>query len=392
MNFLQRGIALKSNRSQDPVVVTNIKLSTCQDLSEVYKIVNERPLQRVNLFFTLRIMARLIQQQRGEVKNLYSEDYNKIIKMANHYIPDLNSLEMCDLSYFIKITQEYGKENLLIDTSIYDSKLKELYKSNSFTYRQGLSVLNYSQVSGLPIHDLFIESMNLTFKQYDIACELNEFKHLSRSLRLQRVGIDEDIFDKFYKIFYNHFEKGMIDLNSNLFYLRNFLIIDSFRMKTRDYSKVLEGCLAQFDLFSENDYQMLIKIYYDNPGLLDKKFLDQMTERVGLNLEKNSARLSNPFLIDLMPYLSKDQSNDTLMANILKSLWQKVKSKELRITHLSKLCSACSDLPPHKINHLFDQKLLNSISRLGFYDIILFRNRFEKTSYFKQEKISVINK
>lgn len=392
MNFLQRGIALKSNRSQDPIVVTNIKLSSCQDLTEVYKIINERPLQRVNIFFTLRIIARLIQHQRGELKSVYTEDYQKVIKMVNSYIPDINSLEMCDLSYFIKITQEYGIKNLLIDPSIYNSKLKELFDSNAFTYRQSINILNYSQVSGLSVYDLFIKSMNLTFKQYEIACELNEFKHLSRSLRLQRVGIDEDIYDKFFEIYWKHFEKGMIDLNTNLFYLRNFVLIDNMRMKYRDYSKIIENCLSKFDLFSENDYQLLIKLYYDKPGIIETSVKDMMFDRISSNLEKNPSRLSDTFLIDIIPWSMKEPGNEKLVDNILKLFHNRIQSKELKLAHLSKLCFSCSDLPPHKVNHLFDLKLLNSISRLGFYDVILFRNRFQNTSYFNQEKISVTHK
>jgi hypothetical protein len=331
----------------------------------------------------------MTQSNRGEAKFLYEKEYSELLQKADSGFDDISSLEICDYAFFIKITQEYGKKNLLRDSDLFEKKIDYMLENNAFTLRQMLNLIHHTQMSGFGSHGLFCRLFETLKNSRNIFEEINEMKFLSRALRIQRVGINEEFYDFFFDIFKVMYEKDQTDLNSVLFYLKNFAEIDKLRCKHKDLKPIFDKCLEKINMFSENDYQLTLKIYYETQGIVEKSVKDLLIERLGSIIEKESPRITIPFLIDILQVLIVDPECDEFIDKIINFCFKKLKNKEIRLPHLSKLLMHLTHQPNEKFNYILDNKLMNAVSKYHLYDILLFKYRYGQFSVFDWEKVNV---
>lgn len=389
MHFLHRNIALKSNRSQDPIVVTNIRLSNSKDLNEVFNVLRSTPLERTNRFFAIRIIARLIQVNRSQAKLLQSDTYNQLIKDINSSIPEIKSLELNDFSYFIKITQDFGFKNLLVDSNLFEIKMNQIFNSNSLTLRQMSNILRYGQLSGFLCEDIFKQAFSLLFSPENDYLTLMDMKNFSRSLKIQRAGINEKISLDYLKKIEQLSQKEAFEVNSLLYIVKNLAIVAKLRAKELPLKNYIDKSLERIDFFSENDYGLVLKIERDTPGIIDPEVVKILIQRIKKSIEKKSARLTVNFLIDCIPILSNDPENIELINMIVDYSIEKLQNKELRLIIFSKLCLNLIKTPREQINCVLSSKLMNVFLDGNYLDVLMLRSRFTGGSTFKEYNVSV---
>ena len=388
---LCRSIALKSNRSQNPAVQINIKLTQCTQLSSVFDIISQSSLTHSQSCFALRILSRIINSHNESISTLPNFDYSSLLSQIESGLDNIKSLEFCDILYWLKTTQSYGIENLSEKgLKIFESKINDKNMLGSLTFRQAVG--SFYDVTYAGIHsDNLIE---LIAAKLSSETNSEDVKHIIHCIKSSRMIYDRELMESIYNKVRISISDPSTPCKFYMEIIRSLGIIGNY---TGNYAEIIQELIKKVEdsmsLWGENDIFLFFKIDQES-NIFPKELKVKVLEKLIKNLELNPKRLSNVFMSTaFVLFTSENPEYSHVYSLFIKEIRSRMKSKEFELSNLGRLCSNLfgNDKGIEEISLLLSDGLLKYLATRNILDVLLYKSKYTKLNLLTEYRVTVMN-
>ncbi|OMJ69667.1 hypothetical protein SteCoe_32542 [Stentor coeruleus] len=391
--LISRSLAVKSNRSLNPYVQTNIKLTHCTQIDQVLEIVKKNELAVAQKAFALRMLTRILISKTGQIDYVDNPIYEELTKSICSNIGNLKSLEICDIMFWARNSRTMNISSIDYKSGLELKDLIEsLLESNSFTIRQTISLFYDMTLTGIVSEKVYENLKEKVLKSTTIL-SIEDIKHILLTMKTSRYLIDQNFIENLITRSINLLQGTF--LNKDLIEIIKPLALISMRSrKSMDSVKnLLPFIESNLDHIGEHDLYTILRSNIENKNLYSEDFIKKLLHKLKANLQNYPGNFSNIFYSTLPPLLNQYPEISYECTNyLMDEIMQRLQNKKMDLSNISRLSSSFLELNYNvePLASYFDDRALSFFAYKGFLDVLLMKSKYSGESIF--DKYSITDK
>jgi hypothetical protein len=394
VRILLRNFGMKSNRSNNPSIKLNIELTHCNTFSEFIEVMQESTLEISQKSFSLRILARIMNEKFDPKFNEDHPIYKELCKQVAENINNFKSLQMCDVVYWLRVFRNLNLPTINRE-AIHDVLVasEKLATNNNFTNRQLVCLYHDFSVVGL-YSDMIREKISTLFINDKDYSTIEDIKQFILSTKTFPTNSDQQIILKIiekYKVLNQKpfFIKHLIEIIRPMVYMAerlNLTFMDEFFYES---SNII---LKNLSFCSESDIGKLLIIQADKKIFPDET-LQALLEKIRKNLSNSSERVSSKFLSSIYSIIKLNfPENEDICEKIIDLFIDRIEKRSIEPGNLSRFCSEISESKDtvRLYSAIIKNNCLKWSASKKCYDTLIYASNYEPSSVLEQFKVAVI--